>query len=518
MLDKDLLEQVKSIFADLKNNYRFEISCNPALDDSKQMIEFFTDFSTASPHLSVTVNKNNSDKAVTMFVRDDVPTGISFRCIPGGHEFTSLLLAVLNADGKGKNLPDDTLAARIKGLKGDIALTTYMSLECTNCPDVVQALNVMALYNDRISSEIVDGNMAVAEVDALGVKSVPTVYANGEVLQVGKSSLGELLEKLEEKFGSEGVQTEHAPRSYDAIVLGGGPAGAASAIYLSRKGLRVAVVAKTVGGQVKETVGIDNLISKIHTTGEQLASDLRQHMQDYPVEIFDNRSIETADVKSEIKSVVTKGGEIFEAPQVIIATGASWRRLGVPGENDYIGKGVAFCVHCDGPFYKGKDVAVVGGGNSGIEAAIDLAAICPHVDVFEFLDTLKADNVLQDKVKSLPNVIIHLSSAVKEVMGDSSKVTGLKVEDRLTGKVSDYALSGVFVQIGLTANSEPFRTQLATTRAGEIQIDEFCRTDVPGVYAAGDCTNVPYKQIVIAMGEGAKAALTLVDDCMRSGK
>ncbi len=515
MLDKDLLGQVEEIFSDLKNEYRFEIECNPALDDAKRMTEFFMDFSTASSRLSVVVKDNNSDKAVAHLIRNDVPTGISFRCIPAGHEFTSLLLAILNADGKGKNLPDDSLAARIKALNGEITMTVYMSLECTNCPDVVQALDIMALYNDNISSEIVDGNMAVEEAEALNVKSVPTVYANGELLHVGKSSLGELLEKLEEKFGSGDADSVNIRRSFDAVVLGGGPSGAASAIYLARKGMNVAVVAKTVGGQVKETVGIDNLISTMHTTGGKLASDLRLHMEDYPIKIFDNRSIESADLKSRTKSVITKGGEVFESPQVIIATGASWRRLGVPGENEYIGKGVAFCVHCDGPFYKGKNVAVIGGGNSGIEAAIDLAAICPHVDVFEFLDTLKADSVLQEKVRSLPNVSIHLSSAVNEVLGDGNKVTGLKVKDRETGKETEYKFSGVFVQIGLTANSEPFGTQLSLTRAGEILVDEYCRTDLPGVYAAGDCTNVPYKQIIIAMGEGAKAALTLVDDRMR---
>ena len=514
VLDQDLKEQVKGIFASLEREYCFVIEGPTELYATKEMAAFFTEVAETSPKLGVVVRNNNSDRAVMKLFRDDSPTGISMRCIPGGHEFTSLLLAVLNADGKGKNLPDDSLAARIKALKGEIALTTYVSLECTNCPDVVQALNVMALYNDNISSETVDGNLAVQEVEALDVKSVPTVFANGERLQVGKSSLGELLEKLEAKFGSEPVAAGPA-RHFEVVVLGGGPSGASAAIYLARKGIKVAVVAKTIGGQVKETVGIDNLISTMHTTGEKLAADLRAHMSDYPIEIFDNRSYERVDLKSTPKRIECKGGEVFEADRVIIATGASWRRLGVPGESEYIGRGVAFCVHCDGPFYAGQDVAVIGGGNSGIEAAIDLAAICKHVDVFEFLDTLKADEVLQEKAKALPNVTIHLSSAAQEVIGDGKKVTGLKVQDRVSGKVTDYAVGGIFVQIGLKANSDPFKTQVETNRAGEIMVDHLCRTDIPGVYASGDCTNVPYKQIVIAMGEGAKAALSLVDDRIR---
>ena len=486
-LDRQLLDQVRQIFATLKHNYIIRISCDTSSAAGKEMIEFFTEFAGASEKIGIEIEGINSDRAVATLVRDGVPTGISFRCIPGGHEFTSLLLAVMNADGQGRTLPDEAVQSRIARLKGDISLTTYVSLECTNCPDVVQALNQMALFNDRVTSETVDGNMAVAEAEALGVKSVPTVYANGEQIWVGKGSLGEILDRLEERFGSEEPSAPSEIRRSDLIVIGGGPAGAAAAIYSARKGLDVAVVASSVGGQVKETSGIDNVISVLHTTGEKLASDLRAHMLDYPVRIYDSRTVEEVDLKSEMKRVRVKGGETFEAPEIIIATGARWRRLNVPGENDYIGHGVAFCVHCDGPFFAGKDVAVVGGGNSGVEAAIDLAAICRHVDLFEFLDTLKADTVLQDKLRSLPNVDIHLSSAVEKVTGD-----------------------------GKTPNTEVFGAQIGISPRGEIEVDAMCRTDVPGVYAAGDCTTVPFKQIVIAMGEGAKAALSAFDYRLRN--
>ena len=514
-LDQNILAQVKQVFAGLKHNYIFRIACNTASDTGKDMVEFFTQFSTTSPLLAIEVEDINSDKATTSIIRDGVPTGISFRMIPGGHEFTSLLLAIMNADGQGKTLPDEATASRINRLKGEITLTTYASLDCTNCPDVVQALNQMALYNDNIISETVDGNLAVAEAEALGVKSVPTVFANGEQIWVGKGSLGEILDKLEDKFGSREPDMPGAVNEYDLIVIGGGPAGAASAIYSARKGIKVAVVASRIGGQVKETTGIENLISVISTTGEKLANDLRVHMQDYPMNIFDSRTIESVELKEPIKTIRTKGGEIFTAPQVIIATGARWRRMNVPGEDNYIGHGIGFCVHCDGPFFKGQDVAVIGGGNSGIEAAIDLAKICNHVDVFEFLDTLKADTVLQNKVRSLPNVTVHLSQQVVKVTGDGKTLSGLEVKDRTTGEIKHYAEKGVFVQIGLQPNSEVFVPQIGTNGRGEIEVDAFCRTDIPGVYAAGDVSSVPYKQIIVAMGEGAKAALSAFDDRLR---
>ena len=363
---------------------------------------------------------------------------------------------------------------------------------------------------------MIDGALFQEEVDALKIQGVPSVYANGKLLHVGRSTLGELLQKLEEMFGSEPVgNAEPISRTYDVLVLGGGPAGASAAIYSARKGLRVAIVAEKIGGQVKETVGIENLISVPQTTGAQLADNLRSHINHYPIDLFEDRKIEKAELQGKEKRISVVGGEAFISPSVIIATGASWRKLNVEGETEYIGRGVAFCPHCDGPFYQGKDIAVIGGGNSGIEAAIDLAGICRKVTVFEFADTLKADQVLQEKAQSLPNVEIFTSSQTTKVEGNGDKVTAIRVKDRVSSEERDFPLDGIFVQIGLAANSAPFREMLETTPIGEIKIDAFCRTTLPGVYAAGDVSDVPYKQIVIAMGEGAKAALSAFDDRIR---
>ena len=517
MLDSTILQQVTEIFRNLEADYTFRISYAPLREESSQLIEFLNDLASTSPHLNIEKYEAEGNTLCFALLKNGKETGITFRGIPNGHEFTSLLLAVLNADGKGKNLPDEGIARRIQALQGDIRLQTYVSLTCTNCPDVVQTFNIMALYNPNIRHEMVDGALFQDEVNRLNVQSVPSVFANGKLLHVGRGSLGELLEKLEAAFPSTPIVTEGEPihRTFDVLVLGGGPAGASAAIYSARKGLKVGVIAERIGGQVKETVGIENLISVPHTTGSQLADDLRTHLNHYPIELFENRRVESVDLKNKEKQIVVKGGEVFSAPAVIIATGAGWRRLNVSGEAEYIGRGVAFCPHCDGPFYAGKEVAVVGGGNSGIEAAIDLAGICKKVTVIEFLDTLKADRVLQDKARSLPNVEIITSTQTTEVIGDGEKVTSLRLKNRGSGEEQILPLDGVFVQIGLTANSLPFRDELETSPIGEIKIDAHCRTNLPGVYAAGDVSSVPYKQIIIAMGEGAKAALSAFDDRVR---
>ena len=518
MLDTAILQQVTDIFRALEADYTLVARCSASRDERAQLVEFLTDFATTSPRLSVEQHEADGDTLEFALLKNGEATGVTFRGIPNGHEFTSLLLAILNADGKGKNLPDEGIARRIRALGGDIHLQTYVSLTCTNCPDVVQTLNIFALLNPNISHEMVDGALFQSEVDAKGVQAVPAVFADGKMLHVGRGSLGELLEKLEANYPSvpqtNSISDAPITRSFDVVVLGGGPAGASAAIYSARKGLRVAILAERIGGQVKETVGIENMISIPYTTGSELADNLRTHLTHYPIELFENRRIETTELQGAEKRVVVTGGEIFTAPAVIIATGAGWRRLNVEGEAEYIGRGVAFCPHCDGPFYAGKSVAVVGGGNSGIEAAIDLAGICKRVTVIEFMDELKADKVLQDKVRSLPNVDIMLSTQTTKVVGNGDKLTALQLKERHTGEERELALDGVFVQIGLSANSAPF-AELEKTRIGEIIIDAHCRTNIAGVYAAGDVSSVPYKQIIIAMGEGAKAALTAFDDRVR---
>ncbi len=519
MLEKEILDQLKSIFSTLETSVTLVVTGVSSRKETQEMLEFARDFASVSDALSVKAEDapTEEDAPRMQLWRDGEPTGVSFCGIPNGHEFSTLILAVLNAAGQGRNLPDIGLRRRIQRLQGPAEIFTFVSLSCTNCPDVAQALNVVALLNPRFTNTVIDGAVAPEMVKSYNVQSVPTVYANGQLLSVGRAGLGELVGKLETAFGTtaDDALTDNTPLGYDAIVAGGGPAGAAAAIYLARKGLRTAVVAGRIGGQVSDTTDIENLISVPLTTGTKLAADIRTHLAAYDIDLFDNRQIASVQLDGRTKRVTAEGGETFEAPALIIATGASWRRLNVKGEADYIGKGVAFCTHCDGPFFAGKDVAVIGGGNSGIEAAIDLAAICRKVDVFEFLDVLKADEVLQKKLATLDNVTVHLSSAVTEVEGDGKRVTGIKVQDRQSGAVQDYAVQGVFVQIGLTPNSAPFADAVPVNARGEIETDRACRTKVTGVYAAGDVTDVPYKQIVIAMGEGAKAALSAVDDRMR---
>lgn len=517
MLDKGILEQVRQLLGGLESRITLRAVYNPQHEKAAELEAFADGFCSCSDMLGVEKETVTDDGRLEIAIeKDGRPTGITFRGIPGGHEFSSLLLAVLNADGKGKNLPDETVARRIASVKGPVKLRTYMSLSCTNCPDVVQALNVISLLNPSVSHEIVDGALWQDEVSALGIQGVPSVMADGSQLHVGRGDLGTLLQKIEDKYGAgDAGSFQPVERGYDVVVVGGGPAGTSAAIYSARKGLRVAIVAGRIGGQVNDTVGIENLISVPKTTGGALAAGLKEHIAGYAIDIFENRTVESAELTVSPKRIHAKGGETFVAPAVIVATGAGWRRLGVEGEAGYIGRGVAFCPHCDGPFYKGKPVAVIGGGNSGIEAAIDLAGICSHVTVLEFADTLRADTVLQDKARSLPNVEIFTSMQTTRVIGDGRKVTGIEVKNRETGEVSVIALDGIFVQIGLAANSEPFAGELSLTGRREISIDAFCRTALPGVYAAGDVTDVPYKQIVIAMGEGAKAALSAFDDRVR---
>ncbi len=511
MLDNAIKSQLRDIFSQLEAHYTLKIYVHQH-EQRVELVDMLEDVASTSENISCETTDGNGLSFSVL--KNGADTGIIFRTVPGGHEFTSLIMALLNADGKGKNLPDEFIQNRIKAIKEKIHLTTYLSLSCTNCPDVVQALNIMALLNPNITHEAVDGAINTEEVERLKVQAVPTVFANGELLHVGRGTIGELLDKLEERFTINSNVEEYV-KEYDVIVAGGGPAGTTAALYSARKGLRVALIAERVGGQVNETVAIENIPSVVSTTGTHLANDLRNHLSQYNIEVLENRHIETVAVENGTKVITIKGGEVCKAPALIIATGAKWRRLNIPGEEQYIGHGVAFCPHCDGPFYQDKEVAVIGGGNSGVEAAIDLAGICKKVTLIEFADTLRADNVLQERLRSIPNVEIFTNTQTTSIEGNGSNVTGITVKERNNGNEQRIALNGVFVQIGLSANSNLFKDIVETNRIGEIITDKNGRTSLKGVYAAGDVTDVSYKQIVIAMGEGAKSALAAFEDKMR---
>jgi len=509
MLDKATLEQLKSVFSNLDSTYRFIIEAedHPA---EAELVDMLQDVASTSDKIGIEL-RPVADLRFHI-ERNGAPIPIEFKGIPGGHEFTTLILAILNADGKGK-LPDAGIQQRIKALKGPIRLASYVSTSCINCPDVVQALNLMALIHSDFKHEIVEGTHFQEEIVSRKIQGVPSVFAGEHLLHVGKAGMADLLEKLEEHFGFESVSGVEA-RKYDVAVIGGGPAGVAAAIYTARKGLKTAIITEKIGGQVNETKGIENFISIPYTEGPQLAADLFKHLDTYPIQILENRRVEHIE-DGERKTIHMKGGEVVTTGALIIATGAKWKQLGIPGEKENMGRGVAFCPHCDGPFYKSKPVIVVGGGNSGVEAAIDLAGICSHVTLIEFAEALNADDVLIRKVKSLHNVSIRTHTQSTRILDSSDKVSGIEIKDRTSGEIDRIAANGVFVQIGLVPNSGFFGDLVELNKHGEIMIDGNCRTRRMGVYACGDVTDVPFKQIIIAMGEGAKAGLSAFEDFAR---
>lgn len=510
-MDTALRDQLKSIFSGLQSGFTFDIVAGSSHPRREELITLLEEVSSCSEKIICRVREGEG--LSFRILHNGEPSSMVFRAIPTGHEFSSLILAILNLDGKGKNLPDEVIIRKIRSVKVPMHLQSYISLTCTNCPDVVQALNVMSILNPGIIHEIIDGGMNREEADRCNIQAVPTVYVNGELLHVGRADLAELLEKITGKAGTlENLTEGIVARSFDVMVAGGGPAGVTAAIYSARKGLKVALITDRLGGQLNETLAIDNMISVVSTTGIQLAANLRAHLAEYPVTVLENRKIERAEVSEGIKILYTSVGEKLRAPALIIATGASWRRLNVPGESRYIGSGVAFCAHCDGPFYKDKKVAVIGGGNSGLEAAIDLSGIASRVVVIEFLDHLKGDQILQEKLKTISNIQIITGAETLSIDGNDNKVTSLQYRLRETGITESIDLDGVFVQIGLSPNSRIFEGITDMNRYGEIMVDAHCRTNVAGIYAAGDVTTVPYKQIVVAMGEGSKAALTAFDD------
>jgi alkyl hydroperoxide reductase subunit F len=516
MLDQDVIEQLRQHFRGLGHAIDLVVdrSEHPQQAELLAMLESVAE---TSPELRVRASDAQADVPSFALERDGRATGVRFRGVPGGHEFSSLVLAILNAAGKGK-LPDEALARRIRALRGGRVVRTYVSLSCENCPDVVQALNQIALLHGDLGHETVDGALAQDEVEGLGIQGVPSVVIDGKLSHSGRATLAQLLDVLEAELGRDpAAVTEQVDLGhFDVAVIGGGPAGVSAAIYSARKGQRTALLAEQLGGQLQQTKGIENLISVVYTEGPRLGADLHEHLRAYPVEVFEHRRVHEVTLDGELKLLHLHSGERLSAESVIVATGAKWRELGVPGEKEHSGRGVAFCPHCDGPYYKGKKVAVVGGGNSGVEAAIDLAGICSEVVLIEFMPDLKADAVLIDKLRSLANVRVVTDAKVAAVVGDGEKVVALSYEDRGSPRVQRIDLDGVFVQIGLSPNSTMVQGLVETTRHGEIVVDDRGRTSVPGIYAAGDVTTVPYKQIVIAMGEGAKVALSVFEDRMRA--
>ncbi|MBU6394485.1 MAG: alkyl hydroperoxide reductase subunit F [Sphingomonadales bacterium] len=441
---------------------------------------------------------------------------VRFAGLPLGHEFTSLILALLHVGGHPPKEEADLLDT-VRGLEGPLHFETFFSLTCQNCPDVVQALNIMAALNPQVTHVAIDGALFQDEVEARKIMAVPQVFLNGELFGQGRMDLAQIASKIDTGAVARAAEKIAAKEPFDVLVVGGGPAGAAAAIYAARKGIRTGVVTERFGGQVLDTMGIENFISVQHTEGPRLVAQLESHVKDYDVDVMNlQKAVALRPANGDgLATIELESGASLRAKTVILSTGARWRQIGVPGEEEYRNKGVAYCPHCDGPLYKGKRTAVIGGGNSGVEAAIDLAGIVAHVTLIEYDSELRADAVLQTKLRSLPNVTVITSARTTEVTGDGEKVTGLVYRDRTTDVEHRVDLEGVFVQIGLVPNTEWLQGALAMTNYGEIEIDSHLATSLPGVFAAGDVTTVPYKQIVIAMGEGSKAALSAFDYLIR---
>jgi alkyl hydroperoxide reductase subunit F len=519
MLDNQIKAQLKVYLERLKA----PIELVASIDDSpkgKEIQELLHDIAEQSELVRIAGTGNDARKPSFSVGRvnnvGDAPR-IRFAGVPMGHEFTSLVLALLQTGGHPPKL-DEAVIEQIRALPGDYHFETYVSLSCQNCPDVVQTLNTMAVINPRVTHVMVDGALFQAEVEARKIMAVPAVYLNGELFAQGRIGIEEVLAKLDTGAAQRAAEKIAKKAPFDVLVVGGGPAGAAAAIYAARKGIRTGVVAERFGGQVLDTMGIENFISVQRTEGPKLAAQLEQHVKEYEVDIMNlqraKRLVPAGDdglIKVELES-----GATLQAKSIVLATGARWREMTVPGEAEYRGKGVCFCPHCDGPLFKGKRVAVIGGGNSGVEAAIDLAGIVAHVTLLEFDGKLRADAVLQKKLFSLPNVTVITQAQTTEVAGNGEKVNGIVYKDRTSGETHRVELEGIFVQIGLLPNTDWLKGTVALSNRGEIEVDAKGATNVPGVFAAGDCTTTPFKQIIIAMGEGSKASLSAFDHLIRS--
>ncbi|MGW5964762.1 alkyl hydroperoxide reductase subunit F, partial [Bacillus altitudinis] len=498
ILDADIKTQLSQYLQLMENDILLKVSAG---DDnvSKDMLALVDELATMSS--KITVEKVELERTPSFSVnRPGEDTGVVFAGIPLGHEFTSLVLALLQVSGRAPKV-EQKLIDQIKNIQGEYHFESYISLSCHNCPDVVQALNVMSVLNPGITHTMIDGAAFKEEVESKDIMAVPTVYLNGESFGSGRMTLEEILAKM----GNGPDASELSDKDpYDVLVVGGGPAGASAAIYAARKGIRTGIVAERFGGQVMDTMGIENFISVKKTEGPKLVASLEEHVKEYDIDVMNLQRAKRLE-KKELIEVELENGAILKSKSVIVSTGARWRNVGVPGEAEFKNKGVAYCPHCDGPLFTGKDVAVIGGGNSGIEAAIDLAGIVKHVTVLEFMPELKADAVLQERLNSLPNVTVLKNVQTKEITG-TDKVNGISYIDRETEEVHHVELQGVFVQIGLVPNTDWLGETVERVR-GEIVTDKHGATNVPGVFAAGDCTNNPYKQIIISMGSGANAAL-----------
>ena len=519
MLDKNLATQLKSHLERIVH----PIELVPSVDDSAkstELMELLTEIADMSDHIELLPSVEAADGRTPAFdiTRTGTDVSVRFAGIPMGHEFTSLVLALLQVGGHPPAATEETAQA-IRDLEGEYRFETYFSLSCQNCPDVVQAINAMSVLNPNVSHTAIDGALFKDEVEARQVMAVPTVFLNGELFESGRMSLDELVAKLDSGAEAKAAERLNEKDDFDVLVIGGGPAGSAAAIYSARKAIATGVVAERFGGQVLDTMAIENFISVPYTEGPKFATALEQHVREYDVDIMNLQRaarLIPADEPGGLIGVELENGARLNSRTVVLATGARWRHMNVPGEDEYRNKGVAYCPHCDGPLFKGKRVAVIGGGNSGVEAAIDLAGIVSHVTLIEFDSVLRADEVLQAKLYSLPNVDVITDGLTVEVHGDGSKVTSLTYEDRTTGDRHDIELEGIFVQIGLLPNTEWLKDTVELSPRGEIVIDERGATSVPGVFAGGDCTTVPYKQIVISMGAGATASLSAFDHLIRN--
>jgi len=508
ILEADIKAQLAQYLQMMEGDVLLKVSAG---DDnvSRDMLALVDELATMSQRIKVEHAQLQKTPSFSVN-RIGEDTGVTFAGIPLGHEFTSLVLALLQVSGRAPKV-DQKLIDQIKNIKGEYHFETYVSLTCHNCPDVVQALNVMSVLNPGITHTMIDGAAFKEEVESKNIMAVPTVFLNGETFGSGRMSLEEILSKL----GSTPDASEFANKDpYDVLVVGGGPAGASAAIYAARKGIRTGIVAERFGGQVMDTMGIENFIGNKYTEGPKLVASLEEHVKDYDIDVMNLQRAKGLE-KKDLIEVELENGAVLKSKTVIISTGARWRNIGVPGEAEFKNKGVAYCPHCDGPLFEGKHVAVIGGGNSGIEAAIDLAGIVKHVTVLEFMPELKADSVLQDRLNSLPNVTVLKNVQTKEITG-TDKVDGISYVDRETGEEHHIELQGVFVQIGLVPNTDWLGDTVERTRFGEIIVDKHGATNIPGVFAAGDCTDSAYKQIIISMGSGATASLGAFDYLIRN--